>query len=132
MPTATAADLTVRELPPAEWEKLRRFDFFKEYLPPPEKWKIVVAERGEEIVAYCCLFYAMHCEPVWFDPSVQHHPKLFIGLWQQVRDVIEKAGEGSVLITVDPDQPESHDLWTRFGFTQVPAQLYLGDLRNLP
>lgn len=128
---------TVRVLPPEDWERLRDFEPFNlGGLPDPAAWRIIVAEQGGvggPIVAFVCLWGAIHCEPAWFDPAVRHHPKLFLGLWSEARRVLtEEIGAQMVFSTIDDDKPELQALWERFGFIRGPGRQYVGDLDRLP
>lgn len=126
----------VRELPADEWDRLTALPPFDVGgLPDPQLWRIIVAEQGGPggpIVAFNCLWTAIHSEPVWFHPSVRHHPKLFMDLWAASRAVVAESGGQMVFATVDDDQPALQDLWQRFGFVRAPGRLYVGDLDQLP
>lgn len=131
-----AAEPVVRELPPVEWDRLITFyPFDVGGLPDPALWRIIVAERGGPggpIVAFNCLWTAIHSEPVWFNPEVRHHPKLFMDLWAATRQIVEASGGRMVFATVDDDNQPLQDLWQKFGFVRAPGRLYAGDLDQLP
>lgn len=135
-PPTTVLAPVVRELPAEDWHRLSTLvPFDIGGLPDPLQWRIIVAEEGGpggKIVAYCGLWTAIHCEPTWFDPSVRHHPKLFMDLWRTVREVVEGVGGQMVFATIDDDRPDLQTLWEKFGFVGAPGRLYLGELSRMP
>lgn len=122
----------IRPLPVEEWPRLLTQEPFRSGgLPDPTFWRIIVAERdqtGGPIVAFVCLWTAIHCEPVWFDPTVRHHPKLFQGLWEAAQTTVAAAGGSMVFATIDDDDPGLQDLWQRFGFIRAPGRLYVKEI----
>lgn len=130
---SVTADPAIRVLPVDEWPRLLAHEpFASGGLPDPTFWRIIVAEQDQRIVAFVCLWTAIHCEPVWFDPAHRHHPKLFLGLWQAARAEVEACDGQMVFATVDDDRPDLQDLWQRFGFVRAPGRMYVGMLESLP
>lgn len=120
----------VRELPEAEWWRMRAYEpFTSGGLPEPGHWRIIVAEDGGEIVAFSCIFLAFHCEPTWIAPDHRHHPKLLLDLWRGVRQTIADLGEGQVFATASPAVAE---MWAKLGFRPSPDRLLVGRLSELP
>lgn len=133
---AAPPGVAVRILPPEDWPRLTAYPPFDTGgLPDPQYWRMIVAERGATggpIVAFVCLWTALHCEPVWFTPELRHHPKVFMDLWRAARQQVEAAGAQMVFATVDDDRPDLQALWGKFGFVAAPGRLYVGDLDRLP
>lgn len=135
---SVTADAAIRVLPVDEWPRLLAHEpFASGGLPDPTFWRIIVAEQPDgagssRIVAFVCLWTAIHCEPVWFDPAVRNHPKLFMGLWHAARQQVEASGASMVFATIDDDRPDLQALWQSFGFVGAPGRLYIGALDQLP
>lgn len=130
MATETRVDVQVRELPPGEWTRLKSLPDFTEGLPDPQAWRIIVAEEGGEggrIVAYNCVYDAVHAEPVWIHPDYRHRPVLFKRLWQGTLTVLDDLGARLVHVCVRDDLPRQQQLVERFGFVPAPAKLYILD-----
>lgn len=123
----------IRDLPPEEWDRLRTLTPFDVGgLPNPAFWRILVIEVDQQIRGYVCLWTAIHCEPLWLDDSLRHHPKLFMDLWVAARAVVQDAGAAMVFSTVDDDRPDLQALWQKFGFVAAPGRLFIGDLDQMP
>ena len=135
--TATAVDApvhqapTVRLLPPNDWVGLQDHEpFTTGGLPDPEHWRIIVAEQGERIVAFTCLYTAVHYEPIWIHEDFRRHPHLFQDLWQASKQVLDEAGVSLLFAQVPDTLPHQKRLIEKFGFQPAPGQLYLLHVPN--
>ena len=125
-------DLTIRQLPPAEWTRLLPFEpFVTEGLPMPEQWRIIVAERAGIIVGFCCVFAAAHLEPWYIAPSHRRNPAVARGLVRVSRQVLEQEGIGAAFAVVSDTLPEQQAIVERLGFVPAPGKLYAIDVANL-
>lgn len=126
-PTVTATDTpTVRVLPPEDWGRLRDHEpFTTGGLPDPEYWRIVVAEQGDRIVAFTCLYTAVHYEPIWIHPEFRHRPQLFLDLWRASKAILDEAGVQLLFAQVPDSLPHQKRMVEKFGFQPAPGQLYL-------
>jgi GNAT superfamily N-acetyltransferase len=62
--------LTIRRLPPEEWEKLRSaYASQGAELPPPEQNTAIVAEADGKIVGLWGINLTVHAGPLWVDPE---------------------------------------------------------------
>ena len=122
----TTQSPTVRVLPPEEWTRLRDHEpFASGGLPDPEYWRIIVAEQGDRIVAFTCLYTAVHYEPIWIHPEFRHRPQLFQDLWQASKAVLDQAGVQLLFAQVPDTLPQQKRLVEKFGFQPAPGQLYV-------
>ena len=125
----TATDTLVRELPAAEWYRLAEFEpFASGGLPDPSHWKVVVGEEAGSIVAFTCLYEAVHYEPIWIAESHRHRPGLFAGLWRETRRILDAHGVGMIFATVPDTLPRQQALVERFGFIPATGRLYVCDV----
>src|SRR5258708_4293676 len=92
---ATREVLTVRELPASEFPRLASVEpFDKLGFPKPATSRVIVGEDSEGgIVAYWCVFAAIHVEPVWIHPEHRARPGLIRRLWESVRGVLVASRE---------------------------------------
>lgn len=117
---------TVRVLPPEEWPRLRDHDpFTTGGLPDPAHWRIIVAEQDTRIVAFTCLYEAVHYEPIWIHEDFRRHPQLFQDLWHVSKQVLDEAGVQLLFAQVPDTLPQQKRLIEKFGFQPAPGQLYL-------
>lgn len=117
---------TVRVLPPEDWSRLRDHPPFDQGgLPDPTHWRIVVAEEGDRIVAFTCLFTAVHYEPIWIHPEFRHRPQLFQALWRESKAILDEEGVQLLFAQVPDTLPLQKKLVEKFGFQQAPGTLYL-------
>lgn len=125
MPVAT--ELSIRELPQDEWERLAEIEPFATYGIPSganaEAWKIIVAEVAGEVVGFTGLFNAVHWEPWWIDPNYRQHPGLVRGLIRAGLEMLEDSEVSSVFATVGDEAIAG--LVERLGFIPAPGRLYL-------
>lgn len=117
--------LTRRVLPPEEFQKLLTIPPYSAGgLPTAEHWRIVVVERGEEIVACCALFDTVHWDYFWVADADQGNPTVFKDLLEQSLEVMQELGIIQVHTTVPSHRADLADMLLRFGFHKVPGDLY--------
>jgi hypothetical protein len=115
----------VRQLPPEEWHRLNDFEPFATHgLPTVEHWRVVVAEDGDQIVGFCCLFNAVHWEPWWVHESYQKRPGLLRQMIRHGKGLLHDAGVDCVFVVVGDELPAQQALVERFGFSPVPGKFY--------
>lgn len=129
----TATDITVRELPAAEWERLRAFEpFASGGLPDaPEHWRVIVAEEAGTIVGFTCMYQTVHYEPIYIDPAHRHQPGLFAGLWRESKRIFDAHGIQLIHVTVPNSLPSQQRMVERFGFIPADGKLYLGEVDKI-
>jgi GNAT superfamily N-acetyltransferase len=121
----------VRELPPEEWPRLAAYEpFATGGLPSAGHWRILVAEVGPDLVAFVCLFDAVHLEPLWVAPEYRLRPKTFghllQALWAEAHQLLTDLGVGAVFATVDQSNlPRGGRFLEHLGFHPAPARLYV-------
>lgn len=94
-------------------------------LPPPETTRIIVAELdgpGTPIIAYWCVFTAIHVEPVWIHPDHRGRAGLVRALWRTIRGVLN--GQSAFACIFDADAPRSAPLARKLGMEKLPGDLY--------
>jgi hypothetical protein len=119
--------LTVRELPSGEFPRLASVEpFDKLGFPKPETSRVVVGEDAAgRVVAYWCVFAAIHVEPVWIAPEHRSRPGLIRRLWEQVRSVLGASGEKIAFCNIfDEGLPVKEAMAARLGFQKLPGSLY--------
>jgi len=121
----TPPSVVIRVLPPEEWDRLRTFPDFLGGLPDPSHWRIIVAEDAGQILAYNCLYEAVHAEPLWIRPDHRHHAHLFRDLWRVTKQTLEEAGVDLVHVCVPDTLPGQQRLVEKFGGIPAPGKLYL-------
>src|SRR5262245_49262788 len=129
---AISASIDVHELDASQWYRLLDFEpFASGGIPSPPHWRIVVAEDGGEIIAFTCLYTAVHYEPIWIDARHRHRPGLFAELWRQSKAICEECGVKLIFSVVSDTLPQQQELVQRFGFHRAPGQLFLGDVEKI-
>lgn len=119
------ANLTVRRLPPEDWHRIAAFEpFATGGLPSPEQWRIIIAEEGDQVVGFCCVFAAAHWEPWHIAPSHRRNPAVARGLIREGIKVLQAEGIEAAFAVVRDSQPEQQAIVERLGFTPAPGKLY--------
>lgn len=133
-PATPAPGLTCRLLPPEEWSKLLVMEpFASRGLPDPQdNWAVLVVERptpdGPAIVGTCSLYTAMHWDCWWIanmpgaGRGVVLRQLLAAALSMFTQMDIQQVYTG---VEAGPAAPGAVDLLTRFGFGQVPGQVFV-------
>jgi hypothetical protein len=119
--------LTVRELPPGEFPRLASVEpFDKLGFPNPQTSRVIVGEDlSGKVVAYWCVFAAIHVEPVWIAPEHRARPGLIRSLWGKVRAVLVASGEKIAFCNIfDEGLPVKEAMAARLGFQKLPGSLY--------
>lgn len=119
-----AGSLSARVLPPAEWERLGVCgmpELFP-YLQPADI-KVVVVERGGEIMARLSFIRAPLLEGFWIAPDSRGNPAILRSLLRGVRDVVR--GDGYGWAYAQSDQAHVADLLERGGGRKLPVDTYL-------
>ena len=129
----TTTMLTFRELPPEEWPTLVEqgiYPYAAGGLPPDNgHWRILVAERDDEIVGCTALHTQVHFDPWYLRPGVGAAEVR--GLVRAGRDLLASLGIDHAYCTIDDTQILTRDQAERLGFVAAPGQLYLLDLDQL-
>jgi hypothetical protein len=130
MSTATQlqSEVTVRELPPEEFELLRKMPPFSDVgLPPVGGARAVVAQTADgTVVGFWFLFNAIHVEPFYLDMAYRRHPGVLRRMWRGVQGIMESLG-ASVAWAVIPDvdiPAGTPSMAQRMGFHPVAGKLY--------
>jgi hypothetical protein len=100
-------------------------------LPTAEQWRIIISERGEEIVGFCCIFAGAHLEPWYVAPSHRRNPAVARGLLRESKQLLDDLGIESVFATVSDALPEQQAIVERLGFTPAPGRLYVLNVADL-
>lgn len=117
--------ITFRQLPVAEWDKLRAFSPFDQGLPNPDHWRVIVAEEDGAIVGHCSLFDTVHWDAFYVHPDHRGKATVFGGLIREGLQMLEEAGVHLVHSTVSNSRPDMQALLERFGYTPAEGKLYL-------
>lgn len=116
-----------RELPEGEWGRLVTDGiepFATHGLPPPDHWRMLVAEQDGVIVACSSLYETVHND-WWIAATARSHPALVTGLWQETARILTQAGVELLHATVSDSQPEVQAMVERLGYIPAGGQLYL-------
>lgn len=117
--------VTRRILPPEEWFRVADREPFKTGgLPDPEHWRMVVVERGETIVGFCCLFDTVHWDCWYVDPDERGNPIVFGQLIAGGLGVMDEHGIDLVHTTVPDGRYDVEAMLEHFGFETAPGKLY--------
>lgn len=86
--------VTVRQLPPDEWERLRALPFATNGLPPnPELTAILVAENAEgAIVGVWAAMTAVHLDGLWVAPEYRRTSRVAMKLLRGMKDMLLRLG----------------------------------------
>jgi hypothetical protein len=120
-------NITVRELPVAEWPKLMALEHaaFKNEIDPNET-KILVAETPSgEIVGYVVAYVCVHVEPLWVREDYRKKPGAVRRLWRGAAQMLQRSGITFAFATISiHDAPSNQALARQLGFTRLAADLY--------
>lgn len=121
--------VTVRPLPPEEWERLRALPLFSKYgLPDPRLTRVIVAETPEgQIVGTWAALTTVHLDGLWVDEAYRKAnvaPKLL----RRMKAMLSELGIVHSFTMVDHGNPEVLILALKAGFTRVPMDLLFLDL----
>lgn len=125
--TAPAPEVTIRELPAAEWERLRLgVPILAGELPDPNKTAVMVIEEAGEIVGWWFVFYAIHVEPMLIPPHLRKNPSVIRQLWGGVLNILDRAQANLAFAVIeDKDLPNGNaDYAGRLGFQKLAGSLY--------
>lgn len=127
--------VTFRELPAVEWPRLVEqgiYPYAMSGLPDPKdgNWRILVAERGGQIVGCTSVHTQVHWDP-WYVDSKQDGLSIVRGLIRQGRDLLLDLGIEHAFATIDDQHLITQDLAARLGFTPAPGKLYLLNVPDL-
>lgn len=116
--------LTIRELPPDEWDRLLTFEPWvtQGAMPPFEHWRFLVAEEAGKILGYCALYNAVHWEPWVIRPEAQHRPGVVRGLIHAGLAILAETQVTAAFCLADA---ETGALVEHFGFVPSPQTLYV-------
>src|SRR5438874_13202440 len=122
MPPATASRYTARELPQADWDRVRGLPPFQELggLPDPAGATIVVVEDGGRIVASWFAVPFTHLEGVWIDPLARRS-KVSALLLTEMKATLQKYGVQVAFTIALTDQVK--EVAEHAGFEVVPGTL---------
>ena len=124
--------ITARELPGAEWEKVRHIPPYHLGLPPDNgHWRILVAEDAGEIVGCVALHSQVHFDPWWLHPDRRTNPAIVRELLRESVDLLRQLGVDHVFATIDETHMATQAVAAHAGFTQAPGQLWLVDVDQL-
>lgn len=87
-----------------------------------ENMAVAVVEANGRIVAYWCLFYALHAEPLFIAPEWRTHPAVVKGIVKGMLEEAGKTGEGAIYASIETEEVEEYG--ARLGFTPVPGRLW--------
>lgn len=130
-------ELTVRYLPPDEWESvLRQIPLFADGkpLPNPQTTYVVVAQRQDgSLAGFWFVFAAYHVEPVWVAEDCRQKAGLLRRMWRGVGDILRALKQGSAYaVILDADLPTGiASQATRMGFQQIPGKLYFVNVNEV-
>lgn len=118
---------TVRQLPPAEWDRLLGLPFARAGLPNPDLTAIFVAEDAAgAIVGIWAAMTAVHLDGLWIDPA--HRDTTIAGRLLRTMKAFLTEKQIPVSFTVISD-PAVMVLAHKGGFTRYPGDLWV---LNLP
>lgn len=86
---------------------------------------IAVVEVDGRIVAYWCVWYALHTEPLWVHPDHRKSPGVVGGLVGEMQRIVEATGEPAAFAVIEEGNLEQMVSYaTRLGFYAAPGKLY--------
>jgi hypothetical protein len=86
---------------------------------------IPVVEIDGAIVAYWCLFYALHAEPLFVHEAWRKHPGVIGGIVEALMTEAYKTGERSLHVQIRPDDVEHIRPYAeRLGFIHDPGEMF--------
>lgn len=132
-PRAPEKDWRVRELPTAEFYRLRTvppYTQLPEGVLPDARARIIVVERKNSdgswrIVRHWAAFNAVHVEPLWAEPAERGNPATAKALMREMKAILDDDGViDAFAIIADADAGDMLPLARRAGFTLLPGRLY--------
>lgn len=117
--------MIIRALQPEEYAKLQDHPGLNGHpLPDPATSTILIAERGEEILAFWTLVQIVHAEPIWIAPA--HRNRLVLKrLWSALRALLATCRIPAVYCFAD--RPEVAGYLTRLGLQELPYRTFRYD-----
>src|SRR5262245_30715389 len=127
MTAATETTVTIRELPPDEWDRLRAMPFGSQGLPDPQLAKVLVAEDEDgEIVGIWAAMTVVMLDGLWIKPTHRRVTWLAMKLLRAMRTLLVGLGvRQSFTIASTSDVLV---LALKAGFTRVQGDLCHLDL----
>lgn len=126
--------ITTRELPEAEWDRLKSVEpFDKAGLPPANgHWRVLVAEDETNTIVGCVSLHTqVHFDPWWIAESQRANPNVVRGLIHSSVAILKDLSIDHVFATIDQTHKQTQAVAEHFGFERAPGQLYLLDLDHL-
>jgi hypothetical protein len=130
METVLTPLVTVRQLPPEEWERLLPLPFARvNGLPDPSLAAILVAESDGEIIGVWAAMTTVMLDGLWIAPSFRKTPaRVAVKLLRGMRALLAELGVVRSITLVQT--PDVLLLALKAGFTRVPGDLCLLDLTS--
>lgn len=125
--------IIIRELPPAEYERLRGVGLFEIFaLPNMEHTIPIVGQnaRTGEIEAYWLVFDAVHVEPLWIAEKHRKKAGFARRLWGAVQSALVARNVPIAFACIaDNDAAQNLPQATRLGFKKIPGSLYFVEVK---
>lgn len=124
--------MTCRELPRAEWDRIRHIPPFHLGLPESdEHWKILVVEDGDTIVGCVSLHTQVHFDPWWIDPERKTNPAIVRELVRGGVETLRRLGIPHIFATIDDGHTLTQAVAEHAGFMEANGKLYLAETEKL-
>lgn len=121
--------ITTRTLPPEDAHlAIAAGGPFQELQVQADKLKemsIAVVEVDGRIVAYWCVWYALHVEPLWVHEDYRKSPGVIGGIVTEMQKIVEATHEPAAFCVIEAENlAEIGGYATRLGFQEAPGRLY--------
>lgn len=114
--------ITIKELPPEEWERLKGLPVATLGLPDPATCRVVIAETDEgRIVGTWCLVFAPFLEGMWVDEEYRNRSTAGWRLVKFMKGLLAKWKAPNVYTAVETKEVQGFA--ERVGFNALPATL---------
>mgnify|MGYP001282412127 CR=1 len=119
--------INVRELPPAEFERLAEIEPFKTYgVPSSETTRCVVVEDNGVIVGYWPIWNAVHAEPLWLDEGYRNSPTIGRKMLEEAHVILKQHGVKSLFAVIGhKDILVNGPVAKKLGFERMSGDLYM-------
>lgn len=132
---AAPPTITVRRLPPEEWQRLLKVPPFDAGVPltisPGVDKVIVLEDPSGKIVGYWMAFLAVHLEPMWIDPEHRGRVSVNRKIWREARAAVLEFGTNIAFALINADSPAARYA-ERLGFRRTIGDCYFVTAGNTP
>jgi hypothetical protein len=129
--------LVARELDPAEFPRLLRYEPFATMGKPPNAANsrvFVLEDEQGELKAFWVRFVTVHIEPLWISPELRAKAGPLRRMWRMLWENLLKEGwKVAYAVIADQDLPHGNASFAqRAGLVKIPGSLYYVVPENIP